>query len=86
MGMHAAIKTGKAVDYLRSNIARLSIFARQAVGILKIGDKLSPPTQEIYGALSHHIPFVEEDRSLHDDIEHLEELLKNRAFDLHSYS
>jgi len=75
LGMHAAVATGKAVDHLRSNIARLAIFARQAIGIRGVAEKLSPATKKIYDTLCTQIPFVGEDRSLHGDIALLEKLL-----------
>lgn len=75
MGMHATVETGKAVNALRSNLARLAIFTRQAVGIRGVGNKLSPPTGIVYNLLCRHIPFVDEDRSLHGDIQRLETLL-----------
>lgn len=83
MGTHAAVATGKATDALRSNLARLAIFARQAIGIRGIGNKLSPATGVFYNVLCQHIPFVEKDRSLHDDLRRLEEALKQHAFELH---
>ncbi|KKT42088.1 hypothetical protein A2W54_03585 [Candidatus Giovannonibacteria bacterium RIFCSPHIGHO2_02_43_13] len=75
MGMNSALSATRMNDLLRTIIAALAITTRQAVSLLKIEDKLSPPTRNFFENLAVNIPFIDKDRSLHSDLRKLEGML-----------
>ena len=79
-GTHSALSASRMIDRLITITAILAIVARQAVGMLKIENDLSPATKAVYEKLADTIPFVAKDRSLHGDLRKLEKLFFKHKF------
>lgn len=79
-GMHAALSASYAVDRLTTITAILAIVTRQAVELLGAENKLSPATKPIYKNLCGRIPFIENDRPLHNELRCIEKLLFQHKF------
>jgi phenylalanine ammonia-lyase len=77
LGMHAALSASFAIERLTTLIAMLALVTRQAVKLSGSEEGLSPRTESIYRALANRVPFMEEDRSLHDELRGLENALFN---------
>lgn len=75
LGLHSALSASRAVSQLATITSILAIVSRQAVQLMDAERKLSPWTANIYRNLCCHIPFVDSDRPLHNQLRLLEKLL-----------
>ena len=79
-GMHSALSASRMVKQLATITAVLAIVTRQAVGMLKIENDLSPATKAVYENLTLRVPFIDKDRSLDGLLRFLEKLFFEHKF------
>jgi histidine ammonia-lyase len=75
MGANAATKLYRVVNNLYSILAIELITAAQALTFRR-PLKTSPLLESFVDTFRQHVPFIEDDRVLHDDIKKAEEFLK----------
>ncbi len=78
MGANAATKLYRVVNNLYSILAIELITAAQALTFRR-PLKTSPSLESFVDTFRQHVPFIEDDRVLHDDIKKTEEFLKKRS-------
>jgi histidine ammonia-lyase len=78
MGANAATKLYRVVNNLYSILAIELITAAQALTFRR-PLKTSPSLELFVDTFRQHVPFIEDDRVLHDDIKKTEEFLKKRS-------
>ena len=78
MGANAATKLYRVVNNLYSILAIELITAAQALTFRR-PLKTSPSLESFVNTFRQHVPFIEDDRVLHDDIKKTEEFLKKRS-------
>jgi histidine ammonia-lyase len=78
MGANSATKLYRIVNNLYSILAIELITAAQALTFRR-PLKTSPSLESFVNTFRQHVPFIEDDRVLHDDIKKTEEFLKKRS-------
>ncbi|HEY5917652.1 MAG TPA: histidine ammonia-lyase [Chryseolinea sp.] len=78
MGANSATKLFRVVNNLYSILAIELITAAQALTFRR-PLKTSPSLESFVNTFRQHVPFIEDDRVLHDDIKKTEEFLKKRS-------
>lgn len=78
MGANAATKAYRVVNNVYSILAIELITAAQAIAF-RSPLKTSPPLEEFVNTFRQQVPFIEEDRVLHDDIKNAEKFIREGA-------
>ncbi|MDR1848201.1 MAG: aromatic amino acid ammonia-lyase [Bacteroidales bacterium] len=77
MGTNAALITGHVIENAAQVMAIQAMALAQATDYLRIADKLSTPTRDIYINIRSIFPILVEDRPLYEEIEQIKEMLKH---------
>lgn len=77
MGTNTALLCKKVIDNAYQVVSILFIALAQAVDCLKIADKLSPAVREYYNQVRSIVPLFVEDTPFYEDIENVENYLRN---------
>ena len=80
MGMTAALKARQVVDFVRTVLAIELLAAAQALDFQHPKGRAGAGVEKAWQTIREYIPFMENDREIHKDIQTMEKLIDSGAF------